>query len=483
MKKFIVSALVLMTGLSLRAEVSLPSFLSDHMVLQQQSEVVLHGKAEPHKLLRIKTSWDDKEYKVMVDGEGQWKATIQTAAAGGPYTVSFNDGTLLQLEDILLGEVWFCSGQSNMEQPMKGYTSQSIEGTQRELFLSKDNSLRLLTVGHSAKNEPQTDIRSGQWQAADPAVVANFSATAYWFGHFLRQSLQVPVGLVSSNWGGTPAQAWTPAEYLDDFPLYQVPAKDAKWNNQTPSGLYNGMVAPFLGMAMRGVIWYQGESNYEHPECYADLMTAMVRAWREVWNIGEFPFYYCQIAPYDYSIITGKGQPVINSAYLREAQMKAENMIPNCAMVVMLDAGLKGGIHPRIKKVAGERLAMKALAKTYGYEADVESPRFASMEVTDSMALLRFDRSAMRLDCTLPCGQYPEGFSMAGPDSVFHPAKAFIRWNKNEVEVTCPEVSHPVAVRYGFTNWTEGMLKGVNGWPVSSFRTDDWPITPEYIKE
>lgn len=480
MKKLLTMlAAALMAQAALKAEVTLPAFFSDNMVLQQQSRTALWGQANPNKMLRVKPSWNNKETKVMADENGDWKCYVETPVAGGPYYIIFNDGQEKVLDNVMIGELWFCSGQSNMEQPMKGYTSQSIENAERDLFLSGDASLRLFTVKRAAKNEPQGDV-VGNWAEAEPSVVQDFSATAYYFGRFLRQALQVPVGLIVSSWGGTPAQAWTSREALADFPDYPVPGVGARFSGSTPSALYNGMVHPFLGLAMKGVIWYQGESNYERPDLYAALFTAMVKCWRDNWGIGEFPFYYCQIAPYDYSIITREGEPVINSAYLREAQLKAEEMIPNSAMVVLMDGGLKGGIHPRKKQLAGERLAMKALAGSYGFNIPVESPRLAQMAVHDSVAVLTFDHSPKYLDCTR--GEL-RWFTVAGEDKVFYPAQAKIRWNSNIIELHAPEVAHPVAVRYAFSNWAEGDLFGQNGWPVSSFRTDDWPIEPEGIKE
>lgn len=480
MKKLLIMlAAALMGQAAVKAEVTLPAFFADNMLLQQQSRNALWGQANPNKMLRIKTSWNNKETKVMADENGAWKCYIETPAAGGPYYIIFNDGQEKKVENVMIGELWFCSGQSNMEQPMKGYTSQSIENAERDVFLSGDPSLRLFTVKRAAKDEPQSDV-VGSWAEAAAPVVQDFSATAYYFGRFLRQALQVPVGLIVSSWGGTPAQAWTSREALADFPEYPVPGVGARFSGSTPSALYNGMVHPFLGLAMKGVIWYQGESNYERPDLYAGLFTAMVKCWRDNWGIGEFPFYYCQIAPYDYSIITREGEPIINSAYLREAQLKAEEMIPNSAMVVLMDGGLKGGIHPRKKQLAGERLAMKALAGTYGFNIPVESPRLANMAVHDSVAVLTFDHSPKYLDCTR--GEL-KWFTVAGEDSVFYPAQAKIRWNSNIIELHAPEVAHPVAVRYAFSNWAEGDLFGQNGWPVSSFRTDNWPIEPEGIKE
>lgn len=455
---------------ALHAEIRLPAFFSDNMVLQQQCQANFWGWAQADQSLKIKTSWDNATYKVQADEQGAWKVQLQTPSAGGPYTISVSAGKeQLKLENVLIGEVWFCAGQSNMEQPMKGYPAQSITNGTRDILLSGDQQLRLLTTKRKVSFTALDDV-TATWAEATPESVHDFSATAYYFGRFLRQSLDCPIGLVVSAWGGTCIEAWMDDASLTAFDQVKMPTAETKMHSNIPTALFNGMVHPYLGMSMRGVIWYQGESNYDRAHTYADMMQAMVATWRKHWNIGEFPFYYCQIAPYDYSIITPKGQEPINSALLREAQMKAEAMIPNAAMVVLLDAGMWSGIHPSNKQTPGERLAMQALAHTYGHsKVNVQSPRYASVEFQDTMAIVTFDRSPRGLDATLGA---PSGFEIAGPDSVFYPAKTHIRWNTNLVEVSAPEVKKPVAVRYAFGNCVEASLFGQNGMPVSSFRTD-----------
>ena len=455
---------------ALQAEIRLPAFFSDNMVLQQQCQANFWGWADADQSLKIKTSWDNATYKVQADEKGAWNVQLQTPSAGGPYTISVSAGKeQLKLENVLIGEVWFCAGQSNMEQPMKGYPAQSITNGTRDILLSGDPQLRLLTTKRKVSFTALDDV-TATWAEACPESVHDFSATAYYFGRFLRQSLDCPIGLVVSAWGGTCIEAWMDDASLAAFDQVKMPTAETKMHSNIPTALFNGMVHPYLGMSMRGVIWYQGESNYDRAHTYADMMQAMVSTWRKHWNIGEFPFYYCQIAPYDYSIITPKGQEPINSALLREAQMKAEDMIPNAAMVVLLDAGMWSGIHPSNKQTPGERLAMQALAHTYGHDkVNVQSPRYASVEFQDTMAIVSFDRSPRGLDATLGA---PSGFEIAGPDSVFYPAKTHIRWNTNLVEVSAPEVKKPVAVRYAFGNCVEASLFGQNGMPVSSFRTD-----------
>ncbi len=468
---------LLLVGL-VRAELSMPAIFSDGMVLQQQTSVRLWGEASALGRVTVETSWNGKVYKVTADDSGRWSVQVATPSYGGPYKVTVSSGKeTVVLGDVLVGEVWLCSGQSNMEEPMKGYKAQGIEGGLPAIMQSSDRELRLFTVKKSRQLEPQ-DTLAGSWKHAAPQSVGDFSATGYFFGRFMREALNIPIGLIYSSIGGTPIEAWMGRETLEEFPHVKFVKPGEKFDWKSPTVLYNAMIRPIVGYGIKGVIWYQGESNYENPENYAELMKRMVSSWRSAWGIGEFPFYYCQIAPYEYGRITKEGDPVINSAYLREAQMLAETQIPFCAMAVMMDIGLEIGIHPRNKRVAGERLAMNALVKTYGFKADVESPRYSTMEIEDSTAVITFDHSPRGLECTL--GQYPEGFEIAGPDSVFHEATAFIKWNTNKVYVTCPEVKHPVAVRYAFHNWAEATLYGQNGMPVSSFRTDSWPVAPDY---
>ena len=312
------------------------------------------------------------------------------------------------------------------------------------------------------------DTVSGKWSEAAPASVREFSATAYHFGRELRRILGVPVGLIVTSWGGSACEAWMRADWLKAFPDAKIPASadDIKSKNRTPTVLYNGMLHPLIGITMRGVIWYQGEDNVPRYKTYADMLSTMVRGWRTEWGQGDFPFYFCQIAPYDYSLIDW----TTNSALLREQQSKAELMIPNSGMAVLMDAGLEYGIHPRKKHLAGMRLALLALKKTYGVEGiTAESPYFRDVTFQNDTAVVRFNRADMWVYGSN--GLKSDLFEVAGEDRVFHPAKAWIE--RSKVYVKSDEVKHPVAVRYAFKDWVCGDLY-CDGLPVSSFRTDNW---------
>lgn len=453
------------------AEVKLPAFFSDGMVMQQQTQANLWGTATPHKQVTVTPGWDNKKYTTTADTQGNWKLSIPTPIAGGPYSITISDGKDLTLSNILIGELWICSGQSNMEMPMKGFKNQPIANSNMDVLKSKNPNLRLFTVKRTSTLKPQNDV-VGQWYEATPASVYEFSATAYYFGRLVQEIIDAPVGLIVAAWGGSAAEAWMTEEWLKAFPDAKIPRKeeDITSKNRTPTVLYNGMLHPLIGISIRGVIWYQGEDNYNRAHTYTDMFTTLVNGWRSEWKQGDFPFYYCQIAPYDYGIITEPGKEAINSAYLREAQMQAEHRLTNTGMAVLLDAGMEKGIHPAQKQTAGERLAFLALNKTYGIQGiEGDSPYYKSMEIQGDTAIITFERSPMWLNAKDGESQL---FTIAGEDKVFYPAKAWI--SRSKVHVKSNRVKKPVAVRYAFENYVKGDLYGGNGLPVSSFRTDSW---------
>lgn len=458
---------------ALYAEVTLPAFFSDNMLLQQNSQVNIWGKADANKSITIKTSWNKRVLKTTSDESGKWKITVKTPQSDGkPQSITFSDGKLLTLKNILLGELWFCSGQSNMEMPMKGFKNQPVEGSNMDILYSNNDHIRLFTVKRNASLTPLTDV-SGKWEIASPETIREFSATAYYFGRLLNRILHVPVGLIHSSWGGSSAEAWMSEDMLKAFPEVKIPKTEEgiKDKNRTPTMLYNAMIHPLIGMTIKGFIWYQGESNYDRANTYTQMFATLVQGWREKWNQNDtIPFYYCQIAPYDYSLVTAKGKEVINSAYLREAQLKAEKVIPNSGMAVLMDAGQKDCIHPPKKYIAGERLALLALAKTYHLKGIVaESPVYKSFEIQNDTVQISFDRADMWI--TAKNGE-SKLVTIAGNDGVFYPAKAWIV--RSKLYAKSEQVKQPVAVRYAFENYAEGDLFGTEGLPVSSFRSDDW---------
>ncbi|MFT3751569.1 MAG: sialate O-acetylesterase [Paludibacter sp.] len=473
MKRTFFALFLMISWVLVHAEIKLPAIFSDNMLMQQNTQVNIWGKADPNKTVTVKTSWSKKITKTTADSNGNWKTSFETPKTDGKaHTITISNGKSIALNNILLGELWLCSGQSNMEMPMKGFKNQPVEGANMDILRSTNSNIRVFTVKRNSTIEAQTDV-TGKWEEANPLSIKEFSATGYYFGRLLNQTLNQPVGLVLSSWGGSCIEAWMSEDMLKAFPQMKIPKTkaDIKEPNRTPTTLYQAMINPIAGLTIKGVIWYQGESNYDRASTYTEMMKTMVSSWRKVWAQKDtIPFYYCQIAPYDYSIITEKGKDVINSAYLREAQAQAELQIPKSGMAVLLDAGLKEGIHPPKKQIAGERLTLLALTKTYGIQGVAsESPVYKSIEIHNDTVQVSFDRAPMWITCK---GSESKLFTVAGADKVFHPAKAWLV--RSKMYVKSDAVQHPVAVRYAFENYVEGDLFSNEGLPVSSFRSDSW---------
>ncbi len=454
------------------AEIKLPSVFTDNMVLQQKTSVAIWGWAGSKANVTVKTSWNKKTYDCKADKDGKWKVMIETSEAGGPYNLTVSDGTDLTLNNILLGEIWLCTGQSNMEMPMKGFLGQPIVNSNMDIVKSSNKQIRLLTVPRSSQTEPQDNFEGG-WVTATPENVAEFSATGYYFGRLLQDMLQVPVGLINVSYGGSCIQAWMSKDTSVPFEDKKVPeaGDEIPVKNRTPTVLFNGMLNPVIGYTVKGCIWYQGETNYIEPDAYEELLPTMVKEWRTLWGQGDFPFYYAQIAPFDYSVFTPtEFHEKYNSAYLRDAQRKAEAKIPNSGMAVLMDIGEETSIHPMHKKPGGERLALWALADTYGMKGfGYKSPTYNGMQIDGSNVVVSFNNIDYGLTSF---GKEIKGFEIAGEDKHFYPATVYLR--RKSVVLSSPNVSKPVAVRYAFKDFIIGDLFGGDGLPVSSFRTDNW---------
>jgi sialate O-acetylesterase len=352
-----------------------------------------------------------------------------------------------------------------MEMPVKGYMSQPVIGSNEAIATSSNPEIRLFTVKRASSLKLLDDF-TGKWQPCEPENVSEFSATAYFFGLMLHNVLKVPVGLINTSWGGTRIEPWISEEGLKNFDFVKLPDKNQAGNlsPQTPTVLYNAMIGPMAGYGIKGAIWYQGESNRNEAAQYIQLLPGMVTNWRAMWGIGDFPFYYVQIAPYDY------GTSGLSSAYLREAQLKASVAIPNIGMVSIMDIGEKACIHPANKKLGSDRLAYLALTKTYGKTGFTGlGPVLKEMTFSGPVAKLVFDNAANGLTSY---GKELACFEIAGKDKRFFPAEAAI--NGNSVSVFSPSVNEPVAVRYAFKDFIVGDLFNTEGLPASSFRTDSW---------
>lgn len=457
------------TTANLLGQVKLPAIFGDNMVLQQQTNVAFWGKASPGATVKVMTSWNNKSYSASTDKSGNWKVKASTPVAGGPYNVTISDGKPVTLKNVMIGEVWVCSGQSNMEMPMKGFKNQPVTGSNEFISTSSNVQIRLITVPRIASLTATDDFK-GTWKTCEPESVSEFSATAYFFGLLLNKTLKVPIGLICTAWGGTRIEPWINENGFKKFDWVKLPDKTQTptgvLSPQTPTVLFNGMINPIAGYGIRGAIWYQGESNRNEPAQYQQLMPGLVENWRSVWGIGEFPFYFVQIAPFDY------GPTGLNSAYLREAQLKASTAIANIGMACIMDCGEKDIIHPANKKAAGDRLAYLALVKTYGKSGFAgEGPVLKEMKVEGSLIKLTFDNAVNGLQSL---GKELCCFEVAGANKRFFPAKAFI--TNAGITVFAPSVAEPVAVRYAFKDFICGDLFNAEGLPASSFRTDTWDI-------
>ena len=674
MKKYLAISIFIALNLSLlgQQKLNLPSIFSDNMVLQQNSNVSFWGWGNPNTEIEIKTSWGSI-VKGLIKSDSSWNLKFDTPSAGGPFLISIaSEEELISLQNIMLGEVWLCSGQSNMEMPMMGWLPNDlIDNSDYEIENSNYPDIRLFTVEKTVSVNVQNDLK-GDWKECSPQTVPNFSATAYFFGKKLYQELKIPIGLIHSSWGGTPAEAWTDVKYLADVPGYQdfankleemIPKQkefqawlanhktihiddvnsttefvemelsdldcstiefdDTKWenmmlpivweasdvgnfdgiiwfrkeiditenmlnndlvlelgpiddmdltffngvkiggyeaggfwntprkyvipkelvikkhnviavrvidtqggggifgdiddlkvysketpnefislagnwkylpiaeylnnnfyvyeieknefaqrpgfainvNSQSPTMLYNGMIAPIAGYNIRGAIWYQGESNVGRAEQYKKLFPAMITSWRNAWGQVDFPFYFVQIAPYNYSDSNNS-----ESAKLREAQLSALSL-KNTGMVVTLDIGNPRNIHPSNKLDVGQRLALWALTKDYGKTDLVYSgPIYKSMKIINNKIEIEFDQIGSGL--VLKNNKSEGQFLISGTDGNFKPANVELVDNKLVLE--SESITSPTSVRYAFTNAAEAVLFNVEGLPASSFRTDNW---------
>ncbi|TFH50396.1 MAG: sialate O-acetylesterase [Bacteroidia bacterium] len=463
---FLIVLLLLGINVSeLNAEITLPSIFGDNMVLQQKSEAPVWGMAKPGSTVKITTSWNNRAYTTRSGSDGGWRIKVSTPQAGGPYKIVISDGKPLTLSNVLIGEVWICSGQSNMYMPLRGFKNQPVTGSVEYIVTAANPEIRLITVPPKASLALESDF-DGKWEECNPESVSSFSATAYFFGRMLNQVLKVPIGLIQTSWGGTRIEPWLSADGASGFDWLTVPSESAKSeevSRDMPTVIFNAMINPLAGYGIRGVIWYQGEANRNEPERYKDLLAELVHDWRQKWNNGEFPFYYAQIAPYNYG-------SNVNSAYLREAQLQASEVIPNSGMASLIDAGEENCIHPSNKKVAGDRLALLALSKTYGIGGfPCEGPVLKEMAVNDNIVTLSFNNASNGLTSY---GKELSCFEVAGENRRFYPAIAYI--TGKGVSLFSPSVNKPVAIRYAFRDFVTGDLYNTEGLPASSFRTDSW---------
>ncbi len=500
-------SLVGLTGL--RAELRLPALFTDHLVLQQKQANPIWGWDKPGTKVTI--TFAGQTLTATADADGKWRAQLPALPANDePQTISVAGTSTVTVQDVLIGEVWLCSGQSNMQFRIE-------EGYNGDLEAAASNlpDLRLITVPQVATQELQDDFKA-RWTPSTPATARKFSAVGLMFGRYLHEILGVPVGLINVTWGGSPAEAWVRRASLEQDPRFRslideaaqkeaklsTPEAEAKlaadlkaWEaarvaaraadkappprpqdwlrgNSRPGNLFAGMLHPTVGYGLKGVIWYQGEANAARAEQYADLFPFLIEQWRREWGQGDFSFYWVQLA--DFKAETD--DPGADSAWarLRESQTKTLRL-PNTGQAVAIDVGEGRDIHPRDKHSVAARLVRWALVQDYGMKLPYRSPEFKSLAITGDKALVTFDCFGGQLyafdETTV------RGFAICGADQVWHWAKATIR-GKDQVEVSSDAVPAPVAVRYAFADNPRANLYARSGLPVTPFRTDDFAFVP-----
>lgn len=503
-RTFFLTALAFVLCVGAQAELWMPSIFSSHMVLQQKHANPVWGKGNPGAVLTITFGTESQE--VTVGADGKWQTTLKPKKADGEvFTLRVADGAeSLYFEDILMGEVWVCSGQSNMQ-----WTVKDSSNAEAEVAAANYPNLRLFYVKRTTAETPQEDCPTDhQWLACTPESVPNFSAVAYFFGRDLHQALSVPVGLIHTSWGGTPSESWTSAEaaaaepafapiierwnqIVADYPTAKAAFDTAMadWQAKKDKGeatdqdkprapmgpdsphrissLYNAMINPLLPYGIKGAIWYQGESNAGRAFQYRTIFPAMIQDWRAAWNEGDFPFYFVQLA----NFMDRKEEPVADDSWaeLREAQTMTLSL-PNTGMASAIDIGEAKDIHPKNKQEVGRRLALWALNKDYKQRSTVPSgPLYKSHEVgADGKVSITFEYAK-----GLNFKGEPVGFMIAGEDKKFVWAKAEIQGKK--VVVWSDEVPNPHSVRYGWQANPAVSLYNGAGLPASPFRTDTWP--------
>ena len=499
-------ALTAIQGTLARADVKTPAIFGSHMVLQQGQKNRVWGWADAGE--EVTVAIDKQKLTAQPGADGRWQVELEPLTVGGPYTLTIQGKNTLTFDDVLVGEVWICSGQSNMQWSVSRANDPDLER-----LTAKFPKIRLITVPNVGTQEPQNDFK-GAWTECTPDTVNGFSAVGYFFGRQLHQTLDVPVGLINNAWGGSACEAWinrdlmakdelykplldrwaaeeqnlpkAMEEYKDKYQKWQVAAQAAKdagqqpppapqnpearmKGNARPANIYNGALKPTIGYGIRGAIWYQGESNASRAYQYRELFPLMIKSWRDEWQQGDFPFYWVQLADF----LDEKPEPADSAwAELREAQTLTMTKLPNTGEAVIIDLGEGKDIHPKNKQDVAKRLARWALADVYKLPIAHRSPLYKSMEQQGNKIIVTLDHVGTGLQ--LFDVREPVGFAIAGADKKFVLAKAKLI-APNKIEVWSDAVSEPAAVRYGWADNPVLNVYSADGLPVTPFRTDDWP--------
>jgi sialate O-acetylesterase len=458
-------AALLCAALSGYGNIRLPRIIGSNMVLQQRDSVKIWGWADPYEEITVTPSWGPQTYKATGSRDARWEVKVATPAAGGPYTITIKGKNTIVLDNVMTGEVWVCSGQSNMEMSAQ----KGLQDVKAELPSARLHNIRFFHIPQTTAPYPQDDCE-GQWAACDSITLQAFSAVAYFFGKRLSRELNVPIGLIGASWGGTAAEVWTPDSIVRNDPVLQQAAATI-----VPSGMcpyqpgyaFNAMIAPVTPYAVAGAIWYQGENNTGAAATYKRLFTAMIDGWRAAWK-RDLPFYFVQIAPFRYRVQN-------TGALLREAQLQSMAH-HKTGMVVITDlVADTNDVHPANKHDVGLRLANLALADTYHRQGiPFQSPVFKSMRIRGNRAVITFSHADKGL---IIKGTSATEWMIAGEDKIFHPAEVTI--DRHSVIVSGKMVKAPVAVRYGFRDAAMGNVFSREGLPLAPFRTDNWEVETE----
>ncbi|MDY2829474.1 MAG: sialate O-acetylesterase [Sodaliphilus sp.] len=477
MKKYITLALLfVIVGMLQASAMLIPPQIGNNMVLQQNTDACLWGWVKPKTSVKIKCSWSNSEIKAKADDKGAWKVTVATPAGSyTPQTITIEgDKQTVTLTNVLIGEVWVASGQSNMEMPIKGFPAQFIDGSDKVIAFANQykNKIRMATIPRN-RTDALADTVRGDWKVCDPENVPDFSAVAYFFAESLNRLLDVPVGIIHTSWGGTFVPEWMPKESTDKFNDIKADIITKRFSHAV-NKLFNGMVHPLANYTIRGFIWNQGESDaIIGDRNYHNHFAEMVKAWRTAFGQGELPMYCVEIPGHSYD-----DPNKCYAALERELQWKGAALAGNCDVVSIIDCmrpDQANDIHGSIKQPIGQRLAWIAAAKTYGMTAIPHLyPRFEKMEVKGNTATLHFTNTQLGFTPNHDL----QGFEVAGDDKVFYPAKAGEDWSKHTINLSCDKVKEIKAVRYCFKNWAIGTVHNSQWLPLVPFRTDDWEITP-----
>lgn len=475
MRKLLLAGMLLLLVFQAHAELKLPKVFADHMVLQRELAIPVWGWADAREWVNVE--FNAKKYRVRADKEGKWSLKLDAFSAGGPYTLSVNTKKeSVVYSDVLVGDVWLLGGQSNMEWALK-----NTNNGEDSIKVADYPNIRLFEVGRNLSLRAIEDVPEAKWSVCSPETVANFSAIGYYFARQIQADLDVPIGLLDINWGGTVSEAWTSDTALKTHADFQQKVQanladgpkdfsnpDDRKPNNWPTSLFYGMLEPVIPFGIKGALWYQGESNAPRAYQYREIFPLMIEDWRSHWGQGDFPFLWVQLANFKQPKEKAEDS---DWAELREAQTMALSL-PNTGQAVIIDKGEANDIHPRDKWTVGQRLAVAAKKVAYGLEVVHSGPTYKDMRVEGNSVRISFDNVGSGLVVDDKYG-YVKGFSVAGSDKVFHWVKG--RQDGNEIVLDTSKIARPVAVRYGWADNPDDVnLYNKEGLPANPFRTDEW---------